>query len=72
MSATPVPGGDLTRFKPLADTVMLELWLGTPTLEITRICSAGSTDHLVGFLSRAGFNGIATDLYVAAQKEMTT
>jgi len=59
------------RFKPLADTVMLELWMGTPTADIARICNAGSTDHLVGFLSRAGYNTIATDLYIAAQKETT-
>ena len=58
------------RIRPLADTVMLELWFGTPTVEIQRICLAQTIDHLVGFLSRAGHNDVATALYVAAEKEM--
>jgi hypothetical protein len=50
---------------------MLELWMQTPATVIAHICNASTTDHLVGFLSRAGYNDIATDLYLASEKENT-
>lgn len=54
----------------MANYVAAELCFGTPPQVIAHKCGAPAddADHLVGFLSRHGFDGVATDLWLAQHK----